>query len=177
MRNFNKKYIGDKRSKYTINMSNTLEYTLENTSKITGNEILNATNISSCLNLTDTLANFKNIMDLPLEERSEKLNIISLMTDNIDKRIGEYLFISKEMVWLIHEIKSFNLRLNEERKHEKERKKQMKCHNKEILDYSPSTTNAMLIDLGDANNACTNTNDHASKQTLLKTKTGQHDHA
>ena len=69
-------------------MNNTLEHTLENTSKVTGNEFLNATNTSLCLNLTETLANFKNIKDLPLEECSEKLNIISPMTDNIDKRIA-----------------------------------------------------------------------------------------
>ena len=152
---------------------------MENTSE--SNYISFDTNNTSCFDLTETLENFKNIMDLPPDERSTKLNTISPLTSSLDKKIGEYLFISKEMVWLIHEIKSFNLNLREERKQEKAKNKQKKTRQ---LDDNNTTTelindNEMLIDISDTNTTSfpTVATNSISKNILVKQEIGQHDFA
>src|ERR1041384_2208162 len=88
------------------------------------------------LELLESLTNFKNIMDLPTEERTTKLNVLTPLTDNLDKKIGDYLFISKEMVWLIYELKTYNLKKAEIKKEKKKNKSDKeKCEINNTNDY------------------------------------------
>src|SRR5436190_5811290 len=80
------------------------------------------TNNSLPLDLTETLASFQNIMDFPVSERSEKLSTLTPLTNNIDKKIGDFLFMPKELVWLVHELKSFNVKHRKNKKLEKSKK-------------------------------------------------------
>ena len=50
-------------------------------------------------------------MDFPVVERNEKLSALAPLTSNLDKKIRDFLFMPKELVWLIHELKSFNIKL------------------------------------------------------------------
>ena len=75
----------------------------------------NTNNNSLPLDLTETLAGFKNIMDFPTEERINKLNNLTPLTSNIDKKIGDFLFMPKELVWLVHNLKAFNLKLRKDK--------------------------------------------------------------
>lgn len=64
-------------------------------------------------------------MDLPVNERAEKLNTISSLTNTMDQKIGNFLFMPKEIVWLVHEIKSFNIEWKKMKKAKKLKKRKM----------------------------------------------------
>ena len=65
-------------------------------------------------------------MDLLVEECIEKLNVLIPLMDNLNKKIGEYLFISKEIVWLIFELKPSTFKRKPKQKKKKGEKVQIR---------------------------------------------------